>query len=94
MRGCGKRYPEAREVQLAHRAVGRARKNGELEVREDCERCGRVGRRIEAHHYRGYAPEHRLEVWQVCRPCHKLIEVDLKRSAARGRLLAVCEKFL
>lgn len=38
---------------------------------ECCEQCGRR-RRLEAHHWRGYAKEHWLDVQWLCRSCHKL----------------------
>lgn len=59
--------PEAIE---AWYAVQRAVTKGDLKKADRCEVCGR-SLYIVAHHPRGYAPEHRLDVTWLCRPCHR-----------------------
>ena len=52
----------------ARRSVRNAKKRGEL-VLEPCEACG-TEKDIQAHHHKGYAKEHWLDVQWLCRPCH------------------------
>jgi len=53
----------------ARRALYAALKSGRIRKLSTCQRCGMVAR-VQGHHYRGYAPEHRLDVLWLCRPCH------------------------
>jgi len=39
-----------------------------------CSVCGKAKKRIEAHHHKGYAKEHRYDVIWVCRKCHMGIQ--------------------
>ena len=52
----------------AIRAVSAAVKRGDL-VPQPCERCGAA--KAVAHHYLGYAPEHRLDVRWLCSSHHR-----------------------
>jgi hypothetical protein len=58
-----------RRLRLAHWTVDNAVRSGRLVRPETCSRCG-AGGRIEAHHYLGYEPEHRLDVRWLCTACH------------------------
>lgn len=55
------------DVVAAYYAVARAIKRGRLQ-RQPCVKCGTP--KGEAHHHRGYAPEHRLDVEWLCKECH------------------------
>ena len=50
-------------------AIRYATKSGKIVRPKRCEACGST-RRIEAHHYLGYAKEHWLEVRWLCGECH------------------------
>lgn len=50
-------------------AVRAALKRGDL-ISQPCVKCG--SDRSEAHHHKGYEPEHWLDVEWLCRPCHTL----------------------
>ena len=50
-------------------AVSRAVIAGALKKPTACEWCGDAGP-LEAHHLRGYSPEHWLNVVFICKPCH------------------------
>lgn len=56
-----------RDKSRAHGAVSYAKRKGIL-VPAPCA-CGST-EALQAHHHRGYAPEHRLDVIWLCRPCH------------------------
>lgn len=58
-----------RALHAAHYAVEKAIAKGELVRPETCELCG-AGGKIEAHHYKGYAPEFWLVVMWLCQMCH------------------------
>lgn len=58
-----------REKLAARKAVNKAIRAGKLTRPETC-RCGRPSP-LEAHHHRGYAREHRLDVVFLCRDCHR-----------------------
>jgi hypothetical protein len=51
-------------------AVAAALRNGQLVRGDACESCGRDVR-LDAHHHRGYAEGHQLDVLWLCRRCHK-----------------------
>lgn len=51
----------------AHQAVKAAKKSGAITV-HPCA-CGST-KALQAHHHRGYADGHRLDVIWLCRPCH------------------------
>lgn len=55
------------EKTRAHAAVSHAKRKGLL-APAPCA-CGAT-EALQAHHHRGYAPEHRLDVIWLCRPCH------------------------
>lgn len=68
---------------VAGRAVHLAIAEGRLPRLEDtpCIRCWAPA--TEYHHHRGYAPEHRLDVVPMCRPCHYAAHrTDRRRKAA------------
>jgi len=50
-------------------AVRRAVRRGALVRPKACQECGSEVN-IQAHHYLGYAPEHRLDVQWLCCRCH------------------------
>ena len=49
--------------------MSRALGYGYLTKPDSCQRC-RLPKRLEAHHYMGYARENWLVVEWLCRPCH------------------------
>lgn len=65
------------EKVAAYKAVKRAKRMNMLTV-GPCQVCGLTpkkvnGRqRIEAHHHKGYAPEHQLDVIWLCRSHHRI----------------------
>jgi hypothetical protein len=61
-----RRHPER---YAAREAVYRALRKGVLKRAEGCLRCCQ-GVKVQAHHHRGYAPEHWLDVVWLCRSCH------------------------
>lgn len=69
------KYPERRQ---ADNAVYRAVQRGELPKVSSlsCEVCGTQAE--EYHHYKGYDPEHHLDVLPLCVQCHR--EEDKKLS--------------
>lgn len=50
-------------------AIRYATQSGKVTRPKACQSCG-AEKRIEAHHYLGYAPEHRLDVQWLCGTCH------------------------
>lgn len=58
---------KSQDAVKAHRAVAHAVKRGRLQ-RQPCEKCGAPNG--EAHHHKGYAPEHHLDVEWLCKECH------------------------
>lgn len=62
--------PEYRAQLYACQAVYRAVKSGRLIRPAACPSCGSTSSKVEAHHHRGYAVEHRLDVVWLCRACH------------------------
>jgi hypothetical protein len=62
-------------MESAHTTVGRAIAKGTLTRPDVCQQCFGSGP-IEAHHYLGYAKEHRLDVAWLCDPCHKEVHLD------------------
>lgn len=61
----GKRANRARS------AVAYALKTGRLQKPSRCESCGKRDSKLDAHHHRGYARRHYLDVIWLCRsPCH------------------------
>lgn len=78
-----------RDKCAAHCAVSRAIKAGRLVRPVRCSRCASVAK-IEAHHARGYAPAHWLDVTWLCRSCHVLL--DQRSAHARGPLRGVSQE--
>ena len=62
--------PDYRPKYLARRRLSYALKVGKVLKPTTCEVCGGAGRKIEAHHHRGYEPEFALEVQWLCSACH------------------------
>lgn len=62
----------------AKNAVARAIRGGRL-VRLPCEYCGSLP--SEAHHYNGYAREHRLDVIWLCKRHHVAAHLELRAAA-------------
>jgi hypothetical protein len=58
--------------------VYRAVKNGILYRKNICVTCFKEGVKTHFHHYLGYTKKHRLDVVELCPPCHKEahLEVD------------------
>lgn len=59
-------------------AVYRAIRNGILYRKNVCVTCFKEGVKTHFHHYLGYTKKHRLDVVELCPPCHKEahLEVD------------------
>lgn len=69
--GRGRKCELCRKTGLAQGAkvvVAEAVKSGTLTRPEACEKCGEIGRPLEAHHHDYTKP---LEVLWLCRPCHR-----------------------
>ncbi len=79
-----RRYAENPERYAAKVTVARAVKAGILIKPKSCTRkgCPDPSRRVEAHHYAGYAPENRLKVHWHCRSCHRLEEIAMRELEA------------
>lgn len=79
------RKAHARERELfperikARYCVSNAVRDGRLKKAKACEQCGKRGR-IEAHHHKGYEPEHRLDVQWLCPPCHDIADLQQDQS--------------
>ena len=59
------------EIVRAHDAVAKALKSGALKKPAACSACRRSDvPRLVGHHYRGYSPEHWLDVEWLCDRCH------------------------
>ena len=58
----------------AYQRVHDAIKRGDLMRPTECPKCYRTDQRIEAHHHKGYDPEHALDVVFVCGSCHREAE--------------------
>jgi DNA-directed RNA polymerase subunit M/transcription elongation factor TFIIS len=67
-------YKKSPEKKSAHEAVRRAIKKGVLTRPKACTKCGESHMRIEAHHHKGYAKEHQLDVVFLCTSCHRASE--------------------
>jgi len=72
-----RRYPEKGAARCA---VRYAVKVGKLVKPAVCSQCGGKKGRIEGHHYKGYAREHRLDVVWLCRPCHGAADAEQERA--------------
>lgn len=66
-----KKKPAPKEKMAAWNAVAYAIRTGKLQPANTfvCAYC-KTNPAIEYHHYKGYAPVHRLKVKPVCRGCH------------------------
>ena len=79
-----KRYQEMDEnVKKAHYAITNAIRDKKLIRATHCQQCGIMDwgdkrSMIEAHHYKGYEPNHWLDVQWLCVPCHK--EADRRKE--------------
>jgi hypothetical protein len=71
----------AQEMRAARNAVLAARMAGTLPHPHTsrCELCGRRGECY--HHFRGYAPEHHLDVTLYCRGCHSRQHIKERKLA-------------
>jgi hypothetical protein len=74
------RAPESADRIAARIAVRTARARGEV-IRESCAMCD--SERTVAHHFLGYAPEHRLDVIWLCGLHHSEVHHPLIREARR-----------
>jgi hypothetical protein len=57
---------------IARRLVNGAVRRGEITRPDICQRCGNRGKRIVAHHHRGYEGDAALDVRWLCDPCHSI----------------------
>ena len=57
------------EKAKARSVVSQAIDSGRLVRPSACEKCGAIGM-VEAHHFRGYAEDHWLDVQWLCKRCH------------------------
>jgi len=64
-----KKFPEKATAWVA---VWKAVRAGVLKRPEWCPRCGVICK-PQAHHYKGYDPQHRLDIIWSCQPCHKFL---------------------
>lgn len=51
----------------------------------ECERCGKT-KRLDAHHHKGYAQRHWLDVQWLCRSCHRYAHAPSRRTQERDPL--------
>lgn len=65
--------PETKAKERARGAVAHAIQTLRLKRPERCTQCNKRGR-VEAHHFMGYAEEHKLTVKWLCSRCHKRAE--------------------
>ncbi len=83
LRANRQRYPshgrQTPEQKAARAAVKRAIKNGDL-VRTPCRDCG--AEPAQAHHHKGYAPEHAIDVVFLCQRCHGRAEREMRSKSA------------
>lgn len=67
------RYKENNPEEIkARQVLNNAVRDGKILRPESCIRCNST-RRIQGHHYLGYAPEHHFDVMWFCESCHKTI---------------------
>ena len=64
-------YRRRTGASAAWSAVHRALGDGTLKKPSKCQDCGKR-RKVEAHHHKGYAPKHHLDVQWLCKSCHSL----------------------
>lgn len=80
-----------KEQGMANSAVNHALRDRRLLKPDACERCGSKDfhfHRLEAHHHKGYAPEHRLDViWLCSAPCHPIADEELRRANQEARVV-------
>ncbi len=65
----------------ARHAVENALRRGEIVAPKKCEGCGATGKKLQAHHHKGYAKEHALDVKWLCPACNSAERS--KRNAAK-----------
>lgn len=65
------------EKNAARWAVKGALRTGKLIKPPQCENCN-LDKKLEAHHFMGYAPEFRLTVVWLCHNCHNQEEIRLR----------------
>jgi len=70
----------AQRIRKANHAVERAIDTGKLVRPETCSECGNRGD-IEAHHHKGYAPEHWLDIVWLCVFCHRKADAKQKEAS-------------
>jgi RecJ-like exonuclease len=66
----------ADRIRKAGHAVETAVRNGTLYKRNSCQQCRMIGK-VEAHHHKGYAPEHWLDVEWLCVMCHRKADAEV-----------------
>ena len=64
-----KNDPEYRAKKYARNLVQSKIRHGTLVRSSRCEKCGKKTK-TEAHHFKGYAKKHRLDVLWLCHECH------------------------
>lgn len=60
---------KVKRIRDAGHAVETAVRRGELYKRNSCQACRMIGK-VEAHHHKGYEPDHWLDVQWLCAMCH------------------------
>ena len=75
----------------ARSAVSQAVRSGRLRPPDTCSQCGRAAK-VEAHHFRGYAEEHWLDVLWLCKTCHSEADTCTRRGGDRdGNDASFCQ---
>jgi hypothetical protein len=65
----------ASRIRRANHAVETALKSGRLVRPERCADCRCKGK-VEAHHFKGYAPQHWLDIIWLCVFCHRKADAE------------------
>lgn len=58
-----------------HVKVRLALESGEIVKPSCCEMCGCSGKKLDAHHHKGYEEAFVLDVQWICRGCHRKIMI-------------------
>ena len=71
---------------MARREVSKALRKGTIVKPSVCQshrssECSQTTSRLEAHHYKGYAPEHWTTIIWVCPACHTLLDDAMKGTS-------------
>lgn len=72
------------EKQKARMAVLNAMRRGEIAKPKICSLCGGKGKRIEAHHHKGYDEANWFNVQWLCSKCHGVEKLASSKGTERG----------